>query len=275
MKDVAHTSRIQRTLWRIETRLAEQLSLADLAKAEGISTFHLTRAFALVTGVPLMRYVRARRLSEAARQLAQGNDSVLHVALDAGYDSHEGFSRAFRDMFSCAPSDVRSGQRPDLQEPFEMEITKTKIAPPKIMTSPGYRIVGIAQRYTFAERTKIPALWERAIQEIGPAMFGTETYGVSYDFEDGAFKYLVGILDDGRVDTERLEHIALPAGRYAVFEHEGHISEIASTWSAIFENWAPDSGETIADGPEYELYAKDFSIEKPGGPAIWIPLVSD
>jgi AraC family transcriptional regulator len=55
----------------------------------------LTWAFAVSTGLSLIRYVRARRLSEAARELAQGADDILGLALDAGYGSHESFTRAF------------------------------------------------------------------------------------------------------------------------------------------------------------------------------------
>ena len=54
-----------------------------------ISAFHLTRSFAATMGLSLMRYVRARRMSEAAKQLAQGTDDILGVALASGYGSHE------------------------------------------------------------------------------------------------------------------------------------------------------------------------------------------
>lgn len=65
-----YTTLVSRTLWRIESNLADAPSLGDLASAENVSPFHLSRAFTLVTGQPVIGYVRARRLSEAARQLA-------------------------------------------------------------------------------------------------------------------------------------------------------------------------------------------------------------
>ena len=57
--DQTRTSLVTRTLWRIETELARVPSLAFLAAEEDVSPFHLTRAFALVTGRPVMAYVRA------------------------------------------------------------------------------------------------------------------------------------------------------------------------------------------------------------------------
>ncbi|MEM7753092.1 MAG: GyrI-like domain-containing protein, partial [Pseudomonadota bacterium] len=122
-------------------------------------------------------------------------------------------------------------------------------------------------------RNKVPAFWQEAAAEIGDAIYGVETYGVSYDFEDEAFTYMVALADDGRLDTEHLNHLVLPAGEYAVFAHEGHISGIGNTWSAIFEAWMPGADVSPADGPEFELYEPNFNLEKPGGVAIWIPII--
>ena len=63
---------VQKALWYVESHSRESISLEDIADACKVSPFHLTRAFAATMGLSLMRYVRARRLSEAARQLASG-----------------------------------------------------------------------------------------------------------------------------------------------------------------------------------------------------------
>jgi AraC-like DNA-binding protein len=57
----------QKALWFIESHLADALTLDEIAAIGGISRFHMVRAFAAATGFSVMRYVRARRLSEAAR----------------------------------------------------------------------------------------------------------------------------------------------------------------------------------------------------------------
>src|SRR6266446_4595431 len=62
----------QKALWFIESHLAAELTLDEIAGVAGISRFHMVRAFAAATGLSVMRYVRARRLSEAARSLAAG-----------------------------------------------------------------------------------------------------------------------------------------------------------------------------------------------------------
>ncbi len=264
-----YTTLVSRTLWRIEADLCHPLSLGDLAAAEGVSPFHLSRAFSLVVGQPIMAYVRARRLSEAALRLHAGSESVLNIALNVGYESPEGFSRAFRNVFGIAPKAAR-GSLPILQEPIVMEPQRIELPDAKIVGFKGRTLIGRSARFSMAERSKIPAFWQRTAEEIGPRMYGAETFGVSYDFEEDAFRYMVAIESDG--DAEGLERKSIPAGRYAVFEHHGHISGIANTWNTIFEQWMPASGEEIADGPEFEHYEKDFDLQGTRGVSIWIPL---
>jgi len=49
----------QKALWYIESHLARDLSLDEIAAIGGVSRYHMARAFAAATGLPVMRYVRA------------------------------------------------------------------------------------------------------------------------------------------------------------------------------------------------------------------------
>src|SRR5450631_1849565 len=137
----------QKALWFIESHLARKLTLDEIAGIAGISRFHMVRAFAAATGLSVMRYVRARRLSEAARALAGGAPDILTLALDADYGSHEAFTRAFRDHFGVTPEVVRSSTRLDnlaLQEPIPMDSTPTdNLKAPRFATSKPLLIAGI------------------------------------------------------------------------------------------------------------------------------------
>src|SRR5580704_14388674 len=125
---------VQKALWYVESHLLEPIALEEVATHSGVSAYHLTRAFDAVTGHSLMRYVRARRLSEAARQLCNGAPDILTVALDAGYGSHEAFTRAFRYQFGLTPERVRgegSLAKLSLMEPIVMDSTPMpELAPP-------------------------------------------------------------------------------------------------------------------------------------------------
>src|ERR1700738_340053 len=103
----------QKALWFIESHLGDALTLDEIAAIGGVSRYHMVRAFAAATGLSVMRYVRARRLSEAARALANGAPDILGVALDADYGSHEAFTRAFRDHFGITPEALRAQRRLD------------------------------------------------------------------------------------------------------------------------------------------------------------------
>ncbi len=110
----------------IMTRLAELLpllaqltdvdgeikTLADLAAADGRSPFHLQRIFSAEVGESPLQFSRRVRLQRAAAALLVTQKSVLDVALDTGFDSPEGFTRAFRAMFALSPKQFRNQQRP-------------------------------------------------------------------------------------------------------------------------------------------------------------------
>lgn len=85
---------IENSLWFIESELQSELDLSRVAQRFDLLPFALSRYFSLTTGWPVMRYIRARRLSAAALALRNGQPDILQVALTAGYGSHEAFTRA-------------------------------------------------------------------------------------------------------------------------------------------------------------------------------------
>src|SRR5712664_3786459 len=150
----------QKALWFIESHLADELTLDEISGVGGISRFHMVRAFAAATGLSVMRYVRARRLSEAARALANGAPDILSLALEADYGSHEAFTRAFREHFGVTPEAVRAATCLDhikLQEPILMDSTLTHNPhAPSFQTGKPLLVAGIGERYTCETGAAIP-----------------------------------------------------------------------------------------------------------------------
>jgi len=150
----------EKALWFVESHLPEAISLDDVAASSGVSRFHVTRAFGAATGRSVMGYARARRLTEAARRLADGAPDILSVALDAGYNSHEAFTRAFRDQFGTTPELVRaqgSTKTLDLVEPILMDQSfLAKLEPPRFETSRPFLIAGLGERYNCETSAAIP-----------------------------------------------------------------------------------------------------------------------
>jgi AraC family transcriptional regulator len=88
--------------------LDEDLSLTALAGQAGLSAFHLHRVFSAAAGETPKRFTLRLRLARAAAMLLATDDSVLGVALECGFQSHEAFCRAFRKHFATTPSAYRT-----------------------------------------------------------------------------------------------------------------------------------------------------------------------
>jgi AraC family transcriptional regulator len=271
----------QKALWYIESHLTTALTLDEISDVAGVSRFHLVRAFAAATGLPVMRYVRARRLTEAARALAAGAPDILALALDADYGSHEAFTRAFRDHFGVTPEAVRAATCLDhlkLQEPILMDSTATDhLNPPRFETSKPLLVTGVGERISQENGAGIPALWQRFHQTVAdlPGRVGPVAYGVCCNGDDaGNFDYIAGVEVTDFSDLPReFMRVRIPAQKYAVFTHREHISTIRRTINAIWNRWLPSSGFQAGDAPNFERYDENFDPHTGnGGLEIWLPI---
>ena len=272
---------VAKALWFIESHFTEDLTLDDVANAAGVSRYHLSRAFGITTGYSIIRYVRGRRLTEAARTLSSGAPDILTVALDAAYGSHEAFTRAFRDQFGLTPEALRARgnlKDIDLMEPIKMDETLlTNLELPRVENLKTLLIAGLSERYDSKTCAGIPAQWQRFTPYLGniPGQIGRTAYGVLCNSDDaGNTDYISGVevSDFSRVPPE-LSHLRIPAQRYAVFAHRDHISTIRRTWFTIWNKGLPESGHQPAEGPEFERYGEEFDPRTgTGGFEIWIPI---
>ncbi len=272
---------ISKTIWLIETHFGMPLSLDEMAEQAGISRTHLSRIFPLATGHSISGYIRARRLTEAAKALADGAPDILGVALDSGYGSHEAFTRAFRDQFGLTPAELRKRRSLDdlnLVEPLSMDAqAKTKLPDPKIEHLPGRKYAGLMQRHDMNQSNSIPLQWQRIQQYIGnvPGAVPGAAYGVVVEGDGNFCTYLCGmeITPSAELPPEFVA-IDVPARRWARFSHAGHISTIRSTIAAIYEQWLPKSGERQAEEASFiEYYGPEFDPRTGmGSTEIWIGL---
>jgi AraC family transcriptional regulator len=271
----------QKALWYIESHLGKSLALDDVADVAGVSRFHLVRAFAAATGFPVMRYVRARRLTEAARALARGAPDILTLALDADYGSHEAFTRAFRDQFGVTPEAVRTAACLDhlkLQEPIQMDSTAfDTLSAPRFETGKAFLVAGLSERFNHDNGAGIPGLWQRFHQEVAeiPNRVGLVAYGVCCNGDDaGNFDYIAGVEVSDFSDLPReFGRVRIPEQKYAVFTHREHISTIRRSVSTIWNHWLPASGFKVADAPNFERYDENFDpVTGNGGLEIWVPV---
>jgi AraC family transcriptional regulator len=102
-----YKQRILRVLTHIQEHLDDALDLEELARVACFSSFH--RVFAAMTGETIADHVRRLRLERAAMELRSGAKQVIQVALDAGYEAHEAFTRVFKATYGFSPAEFRRG----------------------------------------------------------------------------------------------------------------------------------------------------------------------
>lgn len=276
-------SAIGRAIWFIESHFARNISLEQIADAAGLSRYHLSRVFGLSTGHSISAYIRGRRLSWAAHLLTTGNSTILEVALDAGYGSHEAFTRAFREQFGVTPESIRKQRHLrniELMEPIRMDDTRNlKIEPPRFEESPGLLLAGLEETYAYNRTEGIPSLWQRFNTYFGhiPGQRGNVAYGVCThaDAEAGSFRYMAAVeVVDSDTPPKGFSTLRLPKQRYAVFLHRGHISAISTTAHEIFGTWFPHSGLEHGDTPDLiERYDERFDPDSGmGAVEMWVPI---
>jgi len=107
-----YQQRILRVLTHIQEHLDEALDLEELARVACFSSFHFHRVFAAMTGETIADHVRRLRLERAAMELRSGAKQVIQVALDAGYEAHEAFTRAFKAAYGVSPAEFRRATGP-------------------------------------------------------------------------------------------------------------------------------------------------------------------
>lgn len=98
---------VKETLNYIETHLDEDLPLNQIADALHYSKFYLARIFAEETGCTVYKYIKRRRLTLAARKLAETKQPIVDIAYEAHYDSQQAFTLAFKQLYGCTPNSYR------------------------------------------------------------------------------------------------------------------------------------------------------------------------
>lgn len=274
---------VEKAIWFIESHFAQDITLDDLARVCGLSRFQMSRLFSHATGKTVTAYVRGRRLTEAARALAGGAPDILAVALQAGYNSHEAFSRAFRDQFGLTPAQLRA--RGDLRDIVLVDALREEPAiavtlpPPRLVSLGPLLIAGIGRRFASDDFAGIPALWQEFHPHLGeiPGQKGNTTFGMVANMARAGdtYFYLAGVevSDLAGLDSS-LTGFRLPAQRWAVFPHEGHVTTIVATVAAVFTQALPSAGLTAGEMPDLlERYGERFNPwTGAGGFEIWVPV---
>lgn len=103
--------RLARALDLIEDRLADDLTLTDLADAAALSPAHFCRSFRAVTGTSPHVYLQMRRIERAKRLLEKSDKTLVEIAFACGFKSQSHFGQAFRRSVATTPKLYRKTYR--------------------------------------------------------------------------------------------------------------------------------------------------------------------
>jgi AraC family transcriptional regulator len=262
----SYRERVLRAQMYLQNHLSEAIDLDQLASVACFSPYHFHRIFRGMTGESVMEHVRRLRLERAAQRLKSSDRPVTELAFEAGYESLEAFTRAFRARFGEPPSSFRENRSIDptlVTRPYQdgpMEVHVEMIAPARIAF---LRHVG--------PYNEVGAAWTKLMSWVGMrGLFGphTRAIGITHDDPDitasDRLRYdaAVTIVGDVQPDGE-IGVTDFAGGEYAITRHRGPYDRISSTFARLCGEWLPESGRELASAPGLEIYLNNPQIAKP------------
>jgi len=264
----AHKERIDRVVAYIHDNLDAPLDMEALGEVACLSPHHWHRIYREIMGETASQTIRRRRLWRAAHQLLHSPNTVEQIAVAAHYGSTAAFTRAFTTQYGISPSLYR-----DKGKTAQMtNIEKRSIDPIELIgidhQGPHYEIGRTFDRlFAWASTTE--------------GMITPETKGIAVFFDDPTQKppeeltSLAAIpRPDGKEPGEETRGYTIPGGPHAIARHVGPYTELARTYTELFQNWLPASGEERNGAPLFEINMNDPKTTAPSDliTEIYVPL---
>jgi len=286
-----YKARMLRVMVHIERNLDETLPLAELARVACFSPYHFHRVFKGMTGESVAEYVRRLRMERAAERLKLGSETILAIALEAGFESHEAFTRSFRSVFgqtpSCfrralpegraeAPSGVHYGEPPTrrfrtLNRGGKMKAEIKRMQPMRVAC---LRHVG--------PYNEVGPTWDRLTMLLGKEGYlagNPMILGLCHDdpevTEPSKIRYDACVaVDESFEPMEGIEVQTIAGGDYAVTVHRGSFDGLGRTYAELYGQWIPRAGREVRNAPAFEVYLSnpDETPEEERLTEIYAPL---
>ncbi|MBB6634345.1 effector binding domain-containing protein [Cohnella thailandensis] len=278
--------RMSRAISLMEKRMEGKTDIEELAREAYSSPFHFQRMFHMLTGFTVAEYIRRRKLTLAAQELASSSAKVLDIALKYGYESPESFSKAFRKAHGITPSEAREAgvslkAFPRLS--FHLSLKGVQDMDYRIVEKPAFRTLGI-KITTSTEggqnHRDITRFWQQAggdgtIGKIAQLSPGKDLLGICGDMDlaNERFDYWIAVENADRPADDEWQEFTVPATTWAVFPSVGPMPDtIQAVWRRIFEEWFPSTGYEHAAGPELEVYPEGDTSSSDYRCEVWIPI---
>ncbi len=288
-------SRLTRVLIYIQNHLNEELSLDELAEVAHFSSFHFHRIFKAMVGESVKEHVRRLRLERSAILLTSTDRTILDLALEAGYESHEAFSRAFKNQLGLPPSQFRTEHRdlkrsassfysPDgklTQESIPWSETPEPEMEVKIQSIPKLTVAFVRNVGPYDDAQ---VAWDKLLPYLGSqGWLGADSkyIGLCHDDPDitpeDKIRYDACVTVNSEFKAEgEIQIQVIPASEYAVTTHLGPYEKLTDTYRSLFGHWLPQSGREPSSQACLEIYLNDPESTDPADliTDVHVPLVS-
>lgn len=272
-----YLKRVQQGIDFVEAHLDTEIALSNVAKAAGLSQWHFQRVFRALTNETLKTYIRSRRFAKALDQLRTTKLPILDVALAAGYETQESFTRAFKSCFHLTPGQYRAlGSRSlfvkkvELDADYLRHIHRNVSLVPEVYGQRAMQLVAVRTLFYGIDSEKnnlakkLPPLWASFLPRLGEVPHAVP--GVCY-----------GVVSPVRETSDQLQYFAaievsqqaalppgmlaleVPGARYAKFCHQGPAQAIDNTVNYIYSSWMLSSGASHTGGVDLEVYDSRYS----------------
>ena len=302
VKTVDNTKRVNMVLDYIEQRLCDEVDEETVSKIACCSFQQFLRVFSYIAGISLQDYIRRRKLTVAAMELRQNRENIINIAVRYGYDTHSGFSRAFKMYHNATPTEVIEGAKePQLFERLfflspssggnkayrieKGDLKMAKLINIEFKSFGPYKVIGraidtklmsndIAMAWgKFFADGSFHSLVELCKNKENLTDLPDGVAGVMYDFkEGGSIRYLIGIIFSAAAEVpDGFDSFELPAGIIAESQITGEEYEIYSQGHELTVSAVKNNGYTVDWKNFYqcEVYTNErFSNPKKYGETI-------
>ena len=275
--------RLLRVLVHIQQHLDDALGLHELAGLACFSPYHFHRIFKGMVGESVKEHIRRLRLERAASRLKLSTAPVTDIAFDAGYGSHEAFTRSFRSVFGASPTQFRSSTksritttaRSGLHYRAGKSVSDFKATQPggksmkvKIESKEPLRVAFMRHVGPYDE---VGATWDKLLPRLGKeGMLGGDVLilGICHDDPEVTppekIRYDACVtVDESFVPEGEIGVQVIPGGEYAVTTHFGPYQKLGDTYTRLLGQWLPRSGRELRSTPCFEVYFNDPQSTEP------------
>ena len=272
-----YINEMQKAIDYIEDNLDKDINFEKVSKEVGMSPFYFHRIFTAIIGISPTAYIRNRRLTVAAQEISKNNENIVDKAFKYGFESHEAFSRAFKNFHGVAPkmaknngNELKNFSRANL----EFEVNMNNILNYRIESKEVIKVAALFRKFNLDNKNEIPEYWNEVKKNGGlddiSDNYTKKLLGICIGTQN-VFEYQYGIgIEIEDTENIKIKHgmkvIEIPKCSWVVFRCEGQDEkDINELWTRIYKEFFTTSSYKQCMDIDFELY-DDKDTE------IWIPI---